>query len=342
MLPENDPFDSILGESLQTQAIRAFGRRAASVDAPVLISGETGTGKGVLARAIHEASARRRGPLVSVNCTGVPESLFESEFFGHVRGAFTGALQAHRGLLEQAHRGTLFLDEIGELPLSQQPKLLVALEDAQFRRVGAERLVEVDLRLIAATAVDLLDAVTQQKFRRDLYHRIRVLAFVLPPLRQRGDDLLLLAAHFVQRFADRYCSSVKLSQRACAILRSYDWPGNIRELAHTIESAVVAAESEELVIELPNIDQTRTSQLQPAFTDSVPRYSFPGSDSEERILILNALKTCRGNKTHTARYLGMSRNTLLDKLRRWQDLSQTAMDDNAPTAHPRSNNDSAS
>src|SRR5688500_4463329 len=161
----NDPFERILGTSRAAEAIRTFGRRAAAVDAPVLLLGESGTGKGVLARAIHEASPRAKGPVVAVNCAAIPEALFESEFFGHVRGAFTGAQYAHRGLFEQAHNGTLFLDEVGELPLMAQAKLLTVIEDRIVRKVGAERTSQVNLRVVAATACGLAEAVASGRFR---------------------------------------------------------------------------------------------------------------------------------------------------------------------------------
>jgi transcriptional regulator with PAS, ATPase and Fis domain len=196
--------DAILGESAAAEAIRAFARRAATVEATVLITGESGTGKGLLARAIHAESQRRARPMVAVNCASVPDTLFESEFFGHTRGAFTGAQHAHRGLLEQADGGTLFLDEIGELTLPLQAKLLTAIEDREFRRVGGERVIRVDARILAATSVDLEDAVSRGSFRRDLYHRLMVLAFRLPALRERGNDIDLFVARLLERFAARY------------------------------------------------------------------------------------------------------------------------------------------
>jgi transcriptional regulator with PAS, ATPase and Fis domain len=317
MQSSTDPFAAILGESTQASAIRRFGHRAAAVDACVLITGETGTGKGVLARAIHQASPRSRGPFVAINCAGIPDSLFESEFFGHVRGAFTGALQSHRGLLEQAHQGTLFLDEVGELPLALQPKLLTALEEAQFRRVGAERPVQVDIRIIAATSIDLLDAVAQHRFRSDLYHRLRVLTHALPPLRARGNDIITLTRVFVEHFARRYQRHLAVDPTSLDALQQYNWPGNVRELAHAIESAVVNTDAEVLSAELflpPPEERFRFEQLhlQPG------RYSFKGSAVEERELIRRMLDDCHGNKSRAARSLGMSRNTLLDKLRRFE------------------------
>src|SRR5690606_7480901 len=225
-------------------SIRGFGRRAAGVDAPVLLTGESGTGKGMLARAIHEASARARGPFVAVNCAGVPDSLFESEFFGHTRGAFTGAQHAHRGLFEQADRGTLLLDEIGELALPLQAKLLTALEDGEIRRIGGERVIRVDFRLIAATSVDLERAVANGSFRADLYHRLLVLAYRLPALRERGDDIDVFVAELLPRLARRYDRPAPLLDPAAAErLRAAAWPGNVRQLAHALEAAILAADT---------------------------------------------------------------------------------------------------
>ncbi len=302
----------------------------------MLITGETGTGKGVLARAIHDAGSRSRSPFVGVNCAGVPESLFESEFFGHVRGAFTGALQTHKGLLEQADRGTLFLDEAGELPLAMQAKLLTVLEDGQVRRVGAERAQRIDIRVIAATGVDLGAAVRVQRFRSDLYHRLKVLSYRLPPLRERKSDLPLLAQHYLTVFAHKYARTrAGLTADALELVASHDWPGNVRELAHTIEAAVVCSESGEVdstMLQSLAASPRLTARTTPSHDAPSGRYSFLGTPAEEHSLVLEALKLCRGNKTVAARRLGMSRNTLLSKLRRIEvdnALSQMAMEQNA-------------
>lgn len=303
----------IAGNSAATESIRAFGRRAAPVDAPVLLLGESGTGKGVLAQAIHDASPRARKPFIAVNCAAIPESLFESEFFGHVRGAFTGAQYAHRGLFEQADGGTLFLDEIGELPLGAQAKLLTTIEDLQVRKVGGERHAPVNVRIIAATACDLRGAVAERRFRNDLFHRLRVLHFTIPPLRQRYGDIALLASLFLARCCERYHRNVRIDDAAMRALENAPWPGNIRELAHTVESAVLAAIDDvvrDITFESP------TSPPTPSTSRMRSRYSFAGSTEDEWRTIELALQRCNGNKTRAAFELGMSRNTLLNKLRR--------------------------
>ena len=327
-------FDVILGESREAEAIRAFGRRAADVDAPVLITGETGTGKGVLARAIHSASPRCRAPFVAVNCAGVPGTLFESEFFGHDRGAFTGAQQAHRGLLEQAHRGTLFLDEVGELAPAAQAKLLTALEEGEFRRVGGERAVRTDVRLVAATGVHLERAVARGTFRRDLYHRLFVLSIRLPPLRERPGDVALLARHFLDALRTRYGPRARrVDPGLLDFLAEQPWPGNVRQLAHALEAAVLACPNGVLrrhhlphtILNPPTFHESddaappsTPSITRPASGGTRVRYSFPGSPAEERRRIQEALARWRGNKTRAAAELGMARNTLRAKLRRYR------------------------
>jgi DNA-binding NtrC family response regulator len=319
MIEARTPFDAIVGESAAARAIRDFGRRAARVDAPVLLTGESGTGKGMLARAIHEASARARAPFVAVNCAGVPEPLFESEFFGHSRGAFTGAQQAHRGLLEQAQGGTLFLDEIGELAPALQAKLLTAVEDREFRRVGGERVIRVDARVVAATSLDLELAVATGGFRRDLYHRLLVLAFRLPALRERDDDIDLFVSDALARFGARYGRpAIRLDPAAQARIRAYSWPGNIRQLIHATEAAVLACDGDR--IQLRHLPAGLLANADHPAATSPPagarvRYSFHGSATDERRHIEEVLRRWRGNKTRAAAELGMTRNTLREKLR---------------------------
>ena len=312
-----DPFETIIGKSRAAEAMRAFGRRAAAVAAPVLLLGESGTGKGILARTIHLGSERRNHPFVSVNCAAVPESLFESEFFGHVRGAFTGAQYAHKGLFEQAHQGTLFLDEIGELPAGAQAKLLTALEDRVIRRVGGERAFAIDVRIIAATACDLAQHVRVKTFRADLYHRLSILCFTIPPLRQRRDDVSLIANHLHGELVARYqlASAPQLPAETGAHLESLDWPGNVRELANAIERALLLRQRAVITPSDVSVVSHADSAPQLAMPAPVVRYSFIGTVEQERAHIRTALAACRGNKTRAAALLGMSRNTLLNKLR---------------------------
>jgi two-component system, NtrC family, response regulator HydG len=306
----HDTFAAIMGTSAAAQSIREFAQLAAGVSAPVLITGETGTGKGVLAAAIHGASRRATARLVAVNCAGVPESLFESEFFGHARGAFTGAHQPRRGLFELADGGTLFLDEIGELTLPLQAKLLTALDGGEIRRLGAESVVRVDARLVAATAVDLEAAVTARTFRLDLYHRLLVLCFQIPPLRERNGDVVLLARHFICTFAARHDRRVgDLAPDLIRLVRGYGWPGNVRQLAHAMEAAVLHCRGGRITA----ADVPARILQQVGDTDA-RRYSFYGTGAEERARIEAALRAQRGNITRAARALGMSRNTLRTRI----------------------------
>jgi DNA-binding NtrC family response regulator len=303
----------ILGSSRAALEVREFARIAAGVDAPVLLTGETGTGKGVLAAAIHGGSRRAAGRLVAVNCAGVPESLFESEFFGHARGAFTGATGPRRGLFEQAHGGTLFLDEVGELTPALQAKLLTTIEQGEVRRLGSEGVQRVDARIIAATGVAIESAVATGRFRLDLYHRLLVLSYHLPPLRERGADVLLLARHFVCTFAARHQRRVgDLHTATIRLIERHPWPGNIRQLAHAMEAAVLVARGPLI---LPDDLPQRIIGAGAAPQAPPGRYSFFGSRAEEGERIAAALKDCQGNLTRTARSLGMARNTLRRRLR---------------------------
>ena len=307
-----DPFDAILGSSHVARAIRNFGMRAAQVDAPVLLLGESGTGKGVLARAIHQSSRRAARPFVAVNCAAIPDALFESEFFGHVRGAFTGAQFTHKGLFEQAHSGTLFLDEIGELPATAQAKLLSVLEDRLIRRVGAEKTSPVDARIIAATTLDVHAASASGRFRVDLLHRLSVLTYTLPSLRVRNGDLRMLAENFLHEFSTRHGRGcVSFADGAIAALYAHTWPGNIRELANVIETSVLFCD--DVILEARHLIIRPASAAHPVH--ALPRYGFAGEPTDERQLILQTLARCRGNKSQTAMELGMSRNTLHNKLR---------------------------
>lgn len=308
-----DPFPGLIGESRAMAGVRAFAARAARVDAPVLLTGETGTGKGLVARAIHRASRRAARPFVAVNCAGVPDGLFETEFFGHRKGAFTGALETHRGLFEQAHTGVLFLDEVGELAPALQAKLLTALEEREVRRVGEEQPLRVDVRVIAATGLDLERAMAEGRFRRDLYHRVAVLRCTLPPLRDRREDIPILTAHFLEAFARRQgCALPRLTDAARRLLLTHPWPGNVRELAHALEAAALL--SDHGVIDAEHLEASLAPVPPAPSSTGRARYSFFGSRGQERERILEALLRCRGNKSRAARELGMARNTLRAKI----------------------------
>lgn len=288
-------FHDILGQSDAAQEMCHFGRRAATVDAPVLLTGESGTGKGLLARAIHNHSPRAGKPFIAVNCAGIPESLFEAEFFGHRRGAFTGAHESRRGLFEQAHCGTLFLDEIGELPLPLQAKLLTALEDGEIRRLGSERTQHVDVRLVAATGVNLEEAVRRGEFRRDLYHRLLVLSFRLPPLRRREGDIDYLAEHFLDTFRRKYQRQIQgFDPAALNHLRAYGWPGNVRELAHAVEAAVLACDQPN--IRLKHLPPTILAPAAGWSADSSNRDHLPGAASHGHTSAETPATASNGNR----------------------------------------------
>ncbi len=246
-MSDSSPLPSFFGRSPALAPVRLFLRRAADVDASVLIQGETGTGKSLLARHLHRASRRSAGPFVSVNCAGLPEGLFESELFGHARGAFTGAHADREGLVVSAEGGTLFLDEIGELPGPQQAKLLSAIEDRRIRPVGASQAIAVDFRLVSATCRQLAEDRDAGRFRADLYHRIALLTLTLPPLRDRPNDIVPLARRFLASARERHgLPDLLLDPDARDLLEGHPWPGNVRQLAHVIEAAAILAPSERI------------------------------------------------------------------------------------------------
>ncbi|HEU5039319.1 MAG TPA: sigma 54-interacting transcriptional regulator, partial [Gemmatimonadales bacterium] len=299
-------FEAILGSSAALRrALDQAARVAAHRDLTVLIGGETGTGKELLARAVHYASPRAREPFVEVNCAAIPPSLIESELFGHERGAFTGAVAAKPGLFELAHGGTLFLDEIATLPLDLQPKLLRALETRMIRRVGGQQPRQVDVRVVAATHVDLEQAVRQGEFRQDLFYRLNVVRLVLPPLRERPGDVALLARTFVERIATGYGLPVPaLDADALAALTAYAWPGNVRELRNVLERAVVLSPPGALVLGPLESGTAPT----PAAGSLLP---FPAPLQEVvRAAALAMLQLTAGNKSEAARRLGISRPRL--------------------------------
>src|SRR5690606_2490159 len=291
--------------------------RVAESDANVLITGESGTGKELVARALHMRSPRSGGPFVAVNCAAVPETLLESELFGHAKGAFTDARQARTGLFVQASGGTLFLDEVGEMPLGMQPKILRSLQERRVRPVGGNTEVPFDARLITATNRDLETEVAERRFREDLYYRINVVRIEVPPLRARGNDILLLAQHFIERAAQRSGKSVVgLVSAAAEKLLSYDWPGNVRELENCIERAVALTRFDQVTVEdLPEkVRNYQSSHIVVASDD--PNELLPMQEVERRY-IQRVLKSVGGNKTQAAKVLGFDRRTLYRKLDRY-------------------------
>jgi len=306
--------DDLIGTSVPMLELRALLERIAQTDATVLVTGETGTGKEVVARVLHQHGKRRNGPFVAVNCSALPEALLESTLFGHVRGAFTDARQTRQGLFLEAHGGTLFLDEIGEMPAGLQPKLLRALEARCVRALGADSETPFDARIIAATNRDLDDAVQEGRFREDLYYRLNVLHIALPPLRSRGGDVIALAQHFLVQFARQSERPVLgISEAAARRLAAYPWPGNVRELRNSIERAVA----------LTRFDHIAADDLPDRIKNFEPRHVLvAGDDLEEmapleeveRRYILRVLQAAGGNKSLAAQRLGVSRRTLYRKL----------------------------
>jgi DNA-binding NtrC family response regulator len=295
----------------ESPAMRRVVETAAVVapsDAPVLILGESGAGKEVIAQLIHHWSPRHSGPLVAANCAGLPESLIESELFGHTKGAYTGASEARQGFFRAAHGGTLFLDEIGELPLHLQPKLLRALESGRITPVGSDTPVQVDARLVTATNRDLGEAVAEGRFRDDLYYRINVVELIVPPLRERRDDVLPLARQFAAEFAR---GPVRLSPRAVECLLTYHWPGNVRELRNALQRGCLLSRGDVILPEhLPPNVAACAAHLSSADQIGEGRLS-----RIERAAILSTLAECHGNRTHAAKRLGISRRALIYKLR---------------------------
>ena len=301
-------FGAIIGRSnsLRTTLDQAA-KVAAHRDVTVLVGGETGTGKELLARAIHYHSPRAAAPFVEINCAAIPANLLESELFGHEKGAFTGAVAAKPGLFEMAHGGTLFLDEVGHLPLELQAKLLRALESREIRRVGGQVTKRIDVRVIGATHLNLSAAVARGEFREDLFYRLNVVALTLPPLRNREDDIEILAETFVSRLATSNGLAVPpLSPEVRAALRSHSWPGNVRELRNAMERALVLSPPGTLRVE--ELGLHRSTLAEPAREDALP---FPADLSTIiRSSVVLMLKRCSGNKSEAARRLGISRPRL--------------------------------
>jgi formate hydrogenlyase transcriptional activator len=300
---------NLIGSSPKFRAVLDAITMVAPADCSVLVQGETGTGKEVIAQAIHYASPRRQNRFVALNCAAIPSALLESELFGHERGAFTGAVNQTVGRFQTADRGTLFLDEIGDLPLELQPKLLRVLQEQQFERLGGGRTFQVDVRVIAATNQDLWQMVQEKKFRADLYYRLNVFPITLPPLRERQDDVRLLVEHFVRNFAERQGKTIEhIPDEVIEVLKSYSWPGNIRELQNFIERAVIMTTDGIL---RPDLDDLRVQKsMSPAVRtlEDAERAHITATLCETRGVV--------GGRNGAAARLGVPRTTLIAMMRR--------------------------
>ena len=312
-------FEDILAKSPRMQEIFRTITKIAEYKTTVLVTGESGVGKELVARAIHRRSSRRGGPFVAVNCGAIPENLLESELFGHKKGAFTDAVHDRRGLFEEATEGTLFLDEIGELPLGLQVKLLRVLEDEKIRRVGDTRDMQVDVRIITATHRDLLAETKAGRFREDLFYRLNVLPIHCPPLRERRDDIPLLIDHFVAKSNTRLGTSIRgLDTETRRLLYEYSWPGNVRELENTIERAMVLSEGEQIIAaDLPERIREARDPVQVQLASGELSVKKTTRIIEE-ILIRRALQKTKGNRTRAAEVLEISHRALLYKIKDYQ------------------------
>jgi DNA-binding NtrC family response regulator len=317
-LEERYQFGGILGRSRPMQSLFQLLETVARTSSTILVTGETGTGKEVVARAIHHNSARRANRFVALNCSAIPETLLEAELFGHARGAFTGATATREGRFEQAHKGTLFLDEIGTTSPALQMKLLRALQEREFERVGDNQTIKVDVRVIAATNSDLTRMVAAGTFREDLFYRLNVIPIQLPPLRERRDDIPLLVKHFLTKFSAD--TAVHTSQSAMRALMAYHWPGNVRQLENAVERAVALCAGRQeitvadLPIEVQSVPESETLSFV-EFPDEgldLPKYLA----SVERDLIHRALDRTQGNRNKAADLLRIKRTTLVEKLKR--------------------------
>ncbi|GAB4270525.1 MAG: sigma 54-interacting transcriptional regulator [Deferrisomatales bacterium] len=312
---ERFDLSKIIGQSRPMRELFETLALVAPSEATVLITGESGTGKELVANAIHESSPRKGGPFVKVNCAALHENLLESELFGHERGAFTGATEQRKGRFELAHRGTLFLDEIGDMSLPTQAKILRVLQEGEFERLGGTKTLRVDVRVLAATHRDLEQAVGEGAFRQDLFYRLSVVPVRLPPLRERREDIPLLAEHFLRRYAEKNRKELRgFHPQALDLLTRYDWPGNIRELENTIERAVILCPGDRVTPqELPSA--VRGADVPAPASGSLP--AGLSLKDAERELILRTLAETEGNRTRAAQILGISRQTLITRLKEY-------------------------
>ena len=316
--------DSLIGDSPAMQSLRSMLRQVVNVPfSSLIVSGETGTGKGMIARILHYSGVRSQAPLVEINCAALPRELLEAELFGYEAGAFTGAKKRHRGLFEQAHTGTLFLDEIGEMDLDLQSKLLKAVEDLRIRRLGSETEISVDVQIIAATNLDLVEKVAEGLFRRDLYHRLNVINIRIPSLRERKQDLEQLVPQFITACNRKSAKSVSnISEQAWQIIKSYDWPGNIRELRNVLERCVLLAHNQDLPVEWLQLQNPKSQYNgnQASVNQQGVFIPLDGSlnlHEMEKFIIQEALNRTDANVTAAARMLGTTRETLRYRVQKY-------------------------
>jgi len=316
----------LIGASSGLREVMSTVQKVATTDSTVLLLGETGTGKEVLARVIHENSPRRDEPFIPLHCAALVKNLLESELFGHEKGAFTGAENTHLGRFELADKGSLFLDEVSEIPLETQVELLRVLQEKQIQRVGGEKTIPVDVRLIAASNKDLETMVKQGRFREDLFYRLNVIPIQIPPLRERKQDIPELARYFTNKFAAQLSNQRSLSPKAMELLERYDWPGNIRELQNILERAMILSEGAQIepedlnlhLEEMFKVDQVDLGKLQPTPTSSGSLRQEIQKDEVQRLG--EALRAANGNISEAARSLGVARSTLFHRLKKYQLL----------------------
>jgi two-component system response regulator AtoC len=324
--PDHDPNDYIIGNSSAMQEVYKIVGRVAGSDATVLIAGETGTGKELVATVIHRNSGYSGGPLIKVNCAALPETLLESELFGHEKGAFTGAINQRKGRFEMAHKGTIFLDEIGEMTLATQKKLLRVLQEREFERVGGSISVKVDTRVIAATNKVLTQEVRDGRFREDLYYRLNVIAIYLPPLRERKEDVPLLVEHFLDKH--RYSSSsvpARISTSAMQRLMEHDWPGNVRELENIIERAVVLSQGSIITDEHISFSSSAEGHIIDIAQRVRARSSLRDVQQEvEKQMLIEALKQCDGDQVAAADSIGLELREFQQRLSDYGRLNEIA------------------
>jgi two-component system, NtrC family, response regulator AtoC len=310
----NGNFSDIVYASDKIREVIELAEKASQFKTSVLISGHSGTGKELIAKAIHNTSLRKDAPFIAVNCAAIPETLLESELFGYAKGAFSGAQSSKRGLLEEARGGTLFLDEIGEFPLQIQPKLLRVLQEEEMRRLGDTKLIRTDVRVVAATSRDLNREVKEGRFRDDLYYRLNVFPIVIPPLRERKEDIPPLVRHFIDKYNRELNRRIKdVTPEVMSELISYDWPGNVRELENAIERAMILCDTENIGMVDLGADDSKTIFNSENWVGTIPYDE--ARKRIERVYIEKALRETSGNRTKAAKVLGISRRSLLYKLK---------------------------